>query len=314
MTQPLRNEKMPVNPIWAVPKPDGFPIKVGNKPGVVETWITVANDYKMNPVELMKYNFGTTNTDEVNWFLRTYVGCKVSTDGGQNWSFKDANPGVIYVPNWQMEGSTITAKPGINGKVNAPEYDDSDFYDLIGKALDIQGLVDMNLSIWDVALPELLEAGLIAVSAAASVIAPLAAVGAGWHDALRAVSREYFFDGFTIGLFLTVDGASPGYIESRYKKFDRIFSPIFPEKGMTFRNLYNVGLLLGIKQGKRFNTVDTMDLFGYINSQLKDWEQEYYSDGDARKWSPQKRRDFQERAASIIKNKMLEKNLQLKFR
>src|SRR5260370_883863 len=49
--------------------------------------------------ELMYFNFMTTRSDEVNWYLRRWVGCNKCSDSGFNWKFSNsAHPGIIYIP------------------------------------------------------------------------------------------------------------------------------------------------------------------------------------------------------------------------
>ena len=80
-------------------KPQGpcFRYRVGRKKG--ESWVTIAEDFRLDPWRLIKFNFLTEDPDEVNWYLREYVGCKDMTQDRNNWKFSArAEPGVIYVP------------------------------------------------------------------------------------------------------------------------------------------------------------------------------------------------------------------------
>jgi hypothetical protein len=88
------NEKPPARPLPVGPRP-GNPHPVGDN----ETWASVAKKYVVTVRELIANNCGLNVTPaEINWYLHTRVGCKVSQDG-KNWSFsKSAKPGVIYVP------------------------------------------------------------------------------------------------------------------------------------------------------------------------------------------------------------------------
>jgi hypothetical protein len=86
-------EKPPRNPNY-VP-PGGMPYKV--KTG--EDLRSIAKGHGLSEAELIKFNFGTTDRAEVNWFLRRNVGCNKPTHDGKNWVFtSDAKPGLIYIP------------------------------------------------------------------------------------------------------------------------------------------------------------------------------------------------------------------------
>jgi hypothetical protein len=63
------------------------------------------------------------------------------------------------------------------------------------------------------------------------------------------------------------------------------------------------------------NAVDIRNLFVLLRSKLKPSEvEEYPADVDeVQGWSPQKRKDYYGRLASILKDIILKKNLQVKF-
>lgn len=64
-----------------------------------ETWETIAQVHGMSASDLILANFGTSDTHEINWYLRHYVGCSLPTNDGRNWRFSShANPGVIHIP------------------------------------------------------------------------------------------------------------------------------------------------------------------------------------------------------------------------
>ena len=91
-------------------------------------WGSVARrDMWSDPKGLVQFNFGTTKPEEVNWYLREFVGCNVSNDGGKNWSFSDsASPGHIYT---QYDLSTMPPPPPGPGDLDpdaeyqGPEFD-----------------------------------------------------------------------------------------------------------------------------------------------------------------------------------------------
>src|SRR5205085_10891343 len=89
-------EKKPAHPLPSYYKPPlGVPYKVQDR----DTWKTLAFDWFINVDQLIYFNFQTLNTDEINWYLRERVGCKVQTRDRFNWVFSSsANPGIIYHP------------------------------------------------------------------------------------------------------------------------------------------------------------------------------------------------------------------------
>jgi hypothetical protein len=66
-----------------------------------DNWWTLATEagWKDDPWRLIEFNFKTKNPAEVNYYLRTLVGCKKPTSDGKNWMFSAGlNPGAVYLP------------------------------------------------------------------------------------------------------------------------------------------------------------------------------------------------------------------------
>jgi hypothetical protein len=85
------------------------------KPGPLDTfWDLAAEVDRQNPWDIIIYNFETEQPLEVNWYLHHAVGCWKSDDG-QNFSFRRADPGVLYLPlnkkwkppHWFTKGSGV---------------------------------------------------------------------------------------------------------------------------------------------------------------------------------------------------------------
>jgi hypothetical protein len=89
------HEKPPIHPLPEGPRP-GTPYRVRTG----DTWDLVARNHQVTVRELIVNNCGLQVTPpEINWYLHTRVGCKISNDGGLNWAFSDAaSPGYIYIP------------------------------------------------------------------------------------------------------------------------------------------------------------------------------------------------------------------------
>jgi hypothetical protein len=324
---PLRNEMRPLKPLhpWIQP-PDTFRYKVQNG----DTWHTLGarNNHQFGAEQLIWINFGLNGTearytDQVNWYLREYVGCCESLDGGRNWAFTEkADPGYIFLPQltYNFHPMVITGKLGLGG-VAAPQYNDKNAYDSISKALDVYGMVEMGVGVSEVAVPLLLEAGMIVTGAIASIVGPAISVGAGHNDALKFKSRNFFFDGFCPTFVMNAYGWSTTLVQKFYPPLQ--YDPgeaVYPEKRRTFRNLYNFGLKAGLLQAGRMNSVDIRNLFVLLHKGLNDSEKQEYGT-EVHTWKngrnqaeyENKMKNYYGRLGSILKDTILKNNLQIKF-
>jgi hypothetical protein len=75
--------------------PGGVPYRLKNG----DNWISIAQQLGMAPESLIFFNYGTSEPKHVNYYLKHNVGCKVVSPDGKNYSFTDADPGIIYVPS-----------------------------------------------------------------------------------------------------------------------------------------------------------------------------------------------------------------------
>jgi hypothetical protein len=318
--KPLVNERRPTKPIqpWVQPR-DTYIYKVRTG----DSWLTLGaqNNHQFGEHYLIWINFGLNGTEhfyseQVNWYLREYVGCRQSLDGGRNWAFTDdASPGNIFLPflTYNMDAIAIGGKPSVGG-VSAPGYNDKNAYDTISKALDIYGMADMGISVSEIPLAALLEGGMIVTGAIAAIFGPLVALGAPYDAALKARSRQHFFTSFCSTFVMAADGWPAATVSDFYPQ--KAYAPtesFFPEKGENFRKLYNFGLTAGRLQGSRLNTVDRKNLFLLLRSKLKDSEARDYS-GDVKQWSRRKQIDYYDRLGSILKQAMLDNDLQITLR
>ncbi len=111
------NERQPAHPLAVGPRP-GKIYRVRNH----ETWESVARKHGVLVRELIANNCGPDVTpQEINWYLRTRIGCNVTLDH-KNWAFSDsANPGVIYIPvPGVMAVPVATQNPKINTLYGGP--------------------------------------------------------------------------------------------------------------------------------------------------------------------------------------------------
>lgn len=63
-----------------------------------DNWWTVAKRERMDVWDLIDFNFKTRVPEEVNWYLRELLGCRVSFDNGKNYSFYNSTTRKIYAP------------------------------------------------------------------------------------------------------------------------------------------------------------------------------------------------------------------------
>jgi hypothetical protein len=83
MAEPLRTEKQPLISVPHYVTPPGRPYQV--KDG--DSWLSIARMARVDPWDLIEFNFQTRSPSEINWYLREYVGCVQSTPDGRNWIF-----------------------------------------------------------------------------------------------------------------------------------------------------------------------------------------------------------------------------------
>jgi hypothetical protein len=73
----------------------GTPYKV--KDG--DNWWSIATANRVDVGALIAFNFKTSNPDEINWYLREKVGCRLETPDRDNYRFSSRDvPGKIYIP------------------------------------------------------------------------------------------------------------------------------------------------------------------------------------------------------------------------
>ena len=65
--------------------------------------------------DLIYFNFGTDDPREVNWYMHHYVGCWKSNDG-KNFSFMDADPGLVYIPPLRYRRPAIEVADALDAK------------------------------------------------------------------------------------------------------------------------------------------------------------------------------------------------------
>ena len=128
-------------------------------------------------------------------------------------------------------GSVGIGSTGVGGDtISVTQYDDSNIMDTLSKGLDIYGIGELALGVSEVALPLLVEGGLIVTGLVAAIVAPAVAVGSAHADALKIISRDHFFEGYSIRLVMSANGATRSYIKGHHELKHPPFVPAYKEK------------------------------------------------------------------------------------
>jgi hypothetical protein len=255
---------------------------------------------------LIWHNFRTDNPDEVNWYLRNYVGCNVATDDLNNWMFSSsARPGIIYVPVNKdrvidADDHIITGRKTQKSPF-AKEFEvpSDPVLDAFNKLFDAQQLVEIGLAIVGSGI-ELGPLILIPLMTAQQFIL----VGAPHEGALRELQKKYALEGLTRGIVMAADGRSGEWIQSHgFVQKAPINSITYQAYGKHFQGLYNTALIAGIAHGKLFNTVASKNLFVEIRKRMNDYSRAEYS-GDPKSWSGSKWINYYRLCARILEAKI----------
>ena len=306
--QPLPTEKRPkpkpVDRITAL-----APGVIAHKVGGNDDWYSLASQFGHDAYTLMDFNFKTIDSGEINWYLREYVGCRVSDERGMNWKFRNADPGIIYIPPrsynmydlhdsadrttiiegtrpWTKEwGASLAGAPpgGPHVKVLVIEI-----VHLVIAALEMAALHALEHSL-------LFSLGVVAAPFAAEA-AVLAAIGGAHMDGFRIRAKREMKDGYAMGAVLAANGARPSFVDNHYQQRS------YPDKKL--QNVYNIALKAGYLDGKKLNLPQRDKLFRMLHARMP---QELMPKG---KWSDlsdiQKRKYYN--AAAMAFNILFVKN------
>ena len=324
-TQPLRNERRPKNPIsWRQPN-GSFRYRVHDG----DSWISLAATFNVvTPAYLIFFNFhvfldpnrpniNPQGTDEVNWYLREYVGCNKSIDGGKNWAFSDsASPGIIYIPqkviDFEGDALVILGSSGVGSQITVPQYEESSFSDTLAKTLDVYGAADLGISVAEIEIITSAEVAMIFAGPILGLIGEGIALGEPIYEARNVLKKEYFFEGFAEGLVMSANGATKKYILEQRMMYTPPSIPTDVGMQEQYRKLHNIGLKIGIAQGKKFNTVDQGRFFIYLNRRLPLSDQAYFSPSIPwRNWSEGKRKEYYDYLSGIVKRQMIDNKMKL---
>ncbi len=91
---PVKIEKpSPTLPVGYRPA-NSFPYRVKNG----DSFVSLANRLGITPKDLLRFNFNTDTPTHINYYLQHNVGCSIPTPDGKNYTFTNAEPGIIYYP------------------------------------------------------------------------------------------------------------------------------------------------------------------------------------------------------------------------
>lgn len=127
MPELLRTEKRPLMPVLDCIISHGRPYRV--KEG--DNWSSISRMECVELWSLIEFNFRTINSDELNWYLREYVGCVRTTADGANWRFSTGlkggrgawKGGTIWLPTWRsgrVSNSTNVPALGAGPQTSPP--------------------------------------------------------------------------------------------------------------------------------------------------------------------------------------------------
>jgi hypothetical protein len=305
-------------PIEKAPKPelaqnyvpdDSAPIYVGGRKGgkPTDTWETVASEYRMNVMDLIKLNFKTVNSDEVNWYLRRRVGCSVASGSGNNWTFRDADPGMIYIPQLKIKFGhhVVEGNPGIKvdwekeAKALEKRFD-AGIWSVTGKILDVVAASDLALTFAEIGMPLAWGVGMTA----AGVAALLMAIGAPHVDAFNNIRKQQVLWGYAYGVLFGVDKKKWDFIQSMALDRRPINSKDYPGHEKEFQKAYQTGIVLGYTIGKdKMSLPQKKALFMMLQEEIgmKQFPQELG------KWTTSDWRNYYIDGAGIFRKKMMKR-------
>jgi len=112
-----------------------------------ETWGTIATARNVPVLDLIRFNFGTADPAEINFFLRTLVGCVRTTFDKKNWMFSDdATPGKIYYPAKAPAPPGAMPEPPLSGAAPLPAGVLASESDVTAGPLRVNDAYDLKLS------------------------------------------------------------------------------------------------------------------------------------------------------------------------
>ena len=111
---PLMTPGPALDGMWPPEKHRG-PYRVGRDPSI--NWQLLAWSWGIEDVwDLIWFHFRTDDPRETNWYMHHYLGCWRSNDG-KNFSFRDADPGIVYMPPLRYRSLATVVADALSDKV-----------------------------------------------------------------------------------------------------------------------------------------------------------------------------------------------------
>ncbi|MBM3761742.1 MAG: hypothetical protein FJW36_16030 [Acidobacteria bacterium] len=145
--------KKPAKVRWCHP-PKGF--SAAHRVRTGDSFVSMAAKYGFaDPWDIIQYNYGTKDPEEVNWYLQELVGCTKSKDG-INYSFDSSDRfGIVFIPpkGWKPGQAVETHAyddfkeylPSAKSMVDAPYINEATVRRIMMKHIFLVG--DMNLRV-----------------------------------------------------------------------------------------------------------------------------------------------------------------------
>jgi hypothetical protein len=281
----------------------GFPYQV--KDG--ESWKSIAAVHELDVKYLIRFNFKTNVPEEVNWYLRHYVGCDQTTPDQHNYIFSSsAKPGIIYVP---ARKANMAPKAITGMKTTSPlalEFEGPDSpLDALGKFFDVFSFVSTLSSVFVTSL--IVEGLMIGGGIVAAPAAMFVLLGGPHEAALNEIRKGLILDGLSRGIVLTADGRSPRYIRDHgWVQMWPINNIHYPQYGKQFQGIYNRALVTGIAHGQQFNEVARRNLFRWIGAQMRGTlAATEYNGNESENWDDRKWYNYYRVCAAILQRKIV---------
>jgi hypothetical protein len=244
MNSLLPGNEIPSKPLQAWPPAESTPLAVGGASGPPgkfdDTWESVARQYGMDARRLIYHNFKTNNPKEVNFYLRTVVGCNTPSPTRWNWTFKGARPGIIYLPVKDLDFSDNPDDQRLGPGVIDRPWDVPSFSlkdpewakEFMKRAKKLPANIGNVVKVEEWFLSVLL--------------------GQDVQQYVADNCRDEYFTGISFGVLLGADKRTKGFIAS--KLFDRHYAHTMdPTFDKIYQLAYAVGLAEGFNYGDRMN-------------------------------------------------------------
>jgi hypothetical protein len=252
------------------PPSDATPRPVGGASGPPgapdDTWETVAQQYSMDVRRLIYFNFKTNNPQQVNFYLRTYVGCNTPSPTRWNWTFRGAKPGVIYLPVMTLDFSPDDQRLGPGVMDVKPDIPDFGFKDPKW-AENLRKKIEKIPQFGKIFKYTLFLAWFT--------------VGAPTDAYIRDNSEKEYFSGVSLGIVLGADKREEGFILSRGFKNHFHYRDTDPKIDDLYQLTYAVGLSTGLNYAEKMNEAQRSRLRKAVWSHMDHSRYPDFDDRDA---------------------------------